>query len=115
MLRASKRNFARRNKTASGPRGQTETSFKIEDLRPNKTTGKLSYDQQPEFRSLSEFYIIIFLNKLKIVENTRKKWKNLNKTSMAKTMWPFRDSREPSCSPGPRPMYRLNSPLIGPA
>ena len=42
-LRASKRNFARRNKTASGSRGQTETSFKIEDLRPNKTTGKLSY------------------------------------------------------------------------
>jgi hypothetical protein len=44
-----------------------ETSFKIEDLRPNKTTGKLSYDQQPEFRRLSEFYIIIFLNKLKIL------------------------------------------------
>jgi hypothetical protein len=42
MLRASNRNFARRNKTASGPRGQTETSFKIENLRPNKTTGKLS-------------------------------------------------------------------------
>ena len=87
MLRASKRNFARRNKTTSGSRGQTETSFKIEDLRPNKTTGKLSYDQQPEFRGLSEFYIIIFLNKLKIVENTPcKKWKNLNKTSMAKAM-----------------------------
>jgi hypothetical protein len=68
MLRASKRNFARRNKTASGPPRQTETSFKIEDLRPNKTTGKLSYDQQPEFRSLSEFYIIIILKKLKIVE-----------------------------------------------
>jgi hypothetical protein len=62
MLRASKRNFARRNKTASGPRGQTETSFKIEDLRPNKTTGKLSYDQQPEFRSLSKdqfFFMVI--------------------------------------------------------
>ena len=72
MLRAFKRNFARRNKTASGPRGKTETSFKIEDLRPNKTTDKLSYDQQPEFISLSEFYIIIFLNKLKIVENTAK-------------------------------------------
>jgi hypothetical protein len=27
-------------------------------------------DQQPELRSLSEFYIIIFLNKLKIFENT---------------------------------------------
>jgi hypothetical protein len=32
-----------------GPRGQTETSLKIEDLRSNKTTGKLSYDQQPEY------------------------------------------------------------------
>jgi hypothetical protein len=29
----------------------------------------VSEDQQPEFRSLSESYIIIFLNKLKIVEN----------------------------------------------
>ena len=29
----------------------------------------LSDDQQPEFRSLRDFYIIIFLNKLKIVEN----------------------------------------------
>jgi hypothetical protein len=29
----------------------------------------VSDDQQSEFRSLSEFYIIIFLNKLKIVEN----------------------------------------------
>ena len=33
----------------------------------------VSDDQQPEFRNLSEFYIIIFLNKLKIVENTEKK------------------------------------------
>ena len=48
-----------------GPGGQTETSLKIEDLRSNTTTGKLSYDQQQGFRSLSEFYIIIFLNKLK--------------------------------------------------
>jgi len=32
----------RRNKTALGPRGQNETSLKIEDLRSNKTTGKLS-------------------------------------------------------------------------
>ena len=46
---ASKRSFARRNKNAFGPRGQTETSLKIEDLRSNKTTGKLSYDQQPEY------------------------------------------------------------------
>jgi hypothetical protein len=62
----------------------------------NKTTGKLSYDQQPEFRSLSEFYIIIFLNKLKIVENTRKKWKNLNKTS-----WPMRGEFRWYIGPGP--------------
>jgi len=42
----------------------------------------VSDDQQPEFRSLSEFYIIIFLNKLKIIENTTtkiKKGKNQNK------------------------------------
>ena len=34
----------------------------------------MSDDQQPEFRSLSEIYIIICLNtsKLKIVENTKK-------------------------------------------
>ena len=37
-IRASKRNFARGNKTAWGPRGQAETSLKIEDLRANKTT-----------------------------------------------------------------------------
>ena len=48
-FRASKKSFARRNKNALGPRGQTETSLKIEDLRSNKTTGKLSYDQQPEY------------------------------------------------------------------
>jgi hypothetical protein len=39
---ASKRNDARWNKTALGPRGQAETSIKIEDLRSNETTGKLS-------------------------------------------------------------------------
>jgi len=47
-IKVSKRNFAKRNKTAFGPRGQTETSLKIEDLRS------------------------IFLNKLKIVGNTNK-------------------------------------------
>jgi hypothetical protein len=53
-LSASKRNFARLNKTALGP------------------------------EVLSEFYIIIFLNKLKIVENTNKKiiLKNQKKMSM---------------------------------
>jgi hypothetical protein len=44
ILRASKRNFARRNKTDLGPRGLAETYLKIEDLRSNKTTGKLNYD-----------------------------------------------------------------------
>ena len=29
------------DKTAFGPRGQAEISLKIEDLRSNKTTGKL--------------------------------------------------------------------------
>lgn len=33
----------------------------------------VSDDQLPEFRSLSDFYIIIFLKKLKIVENTPRK------------------------------------------
>jgi hypothetical protein len=32
----------------------------------------VSDDQQLDFRSLGEFYIVIFLNKLKIVENTPK-------------------------------------------
>ena len=34
--------FCRRNKTALGPRVYTVTSLKIEDLRSNKTTAKLS-------------------------------------------------------------------------
>ena len=43
-VRVSKRNFPRWTKTAFGTpgyRGQTEPSPKIEDLRSNKTTGKL--------------------------------------------------------------------------
>jgi hypothetical protein len=40
--RASKRNFARRNKTVLGPGDRADTSLKIEDLRSNKTTGRLS-------------------------------------------------------------------------
>jgi hypothetical protein len=59
----------RRNKTAIGPRKQTETSLKIGIWGPGYNVN-VSDDQQPEFRSLSEFYIIIFLNKLKIVEKT---------------------------------------------
>jgi hypothetical protein len=37
-IRASRRNFVRRNKTALGLRGQAETLLKIEDLRFNKAT-----------------------------------------------------------------------------
>ena len=42
IVRASKRDYARRNKTDLGLWGQTESSIKIEDLRSNKTTGNLS-------------------------------------------------------------------------
>ena len=88
----------------SGYEAQPGTSLKIEELRSNKITGKLSYDQQPEFRSLSEFYIIIFLNKLKIVENAGTKIK-------IKRLWLRRPSeihRHFLASPGSGPMYRLN-------
>jgi hypothetical protein len=42
IVRVSKRDYARRNKTDLGLWGQTESSIKIEDLRSNKTTGNLS-------------------------------------------------------------------------
>ena len=91
MSKASKRNLARRNKTALEPRIQ-------------KSKWILHY----------RYY---FLNKL-----------NQNKTSMAKAMGPFRDSKTPFLahralqrftdpllgSPGPGLKYRLNPPLIGP-
>ena len=72
----------------------------------------MNYDQQPEFRNLSEYYIlvVIFLNKLKIVENIPK-----NKTSMAKAMMPFKDSQTPSLISGPRTDVQAEFPLIGPA
>jgi hypothetical protein len=115
ITRASNRNFARRKKTASGPQGQTETSLKIEDLTSNKTTGNLLYDQQPGFRILREFYVIIFLNKLIIVENIPK-----NEQIKIKRLWlrlwgPSVNHGPFLGSPGPEPMYRLNPPLIGPA
>jgi hypothetical protein len=56
----------------------------------------VSDDQQPELRSRNKSYIIIFLNKLKIVENTPIKSKIKNKTSIG----PFRDPQASSCSPG---------------
>ena len=84
-----------RNKTALGSRGQAEISLKIEDWKSNKTTD----DQQSEFRSVSEFYIINFLNKLKIVENRRK-----NETIKIKRLW-LR-----LCLWGPS---EINRPLLG--
>jgi hypothetical protein len=42
IVRASKRDYARRNKTDLGLWGQAESSIKIEDLRSNKTTGNPS-------------------------------------------------------------------------
>jgi hypothetical protein len=104
--RASKRNFASRNKTVLGPRRQTETSLKIEDMRSNKTTGKHSYAQQPEFWTLSTFYIINFLNKLNIVENIPK---NENKIKIQS-----RSHRPLLGTPGTGRMYRLSPPLIFP-
>ena len=72
-------------------------------------------------RSLSEFYIIIFLNKLKLVENTKKKTKhkkqnekNQNKMSMAKGMGPFRNSQSLSWLSGPWTDVPAEPPLIGP-
>ena len=75
----------------------------------------MSDDKQPEFRSLSEFYITIFLNKLKILENTNKNMKkNPNKTYMDTAMGPLRDSRAPSWPFGPPtdvPAERIPSPI----
>jgi hypothetical protein len=53
---------------------------------------------------LSEFYIVIFLNKLKILENTKKYMKkNQNKTSMANAMGPSEIHRPLLGSPVPGP------------
>jgi hypothetical protein len=68
-------------KAAFGPRGQAETSLKTEDL-------SWKYPLPPTKK--------------------KDKTKNQNKTSMAKAMGPFRDSRPLLGSPGPGPMYRLN-------
>jgi hypothetical protein len=58
-VRASKRNFAWRNKTALGPWGQTETSLKIEYLRSNKT---LWISEEPH--SLSHRHFILIFSSL---------------------------------------------------
>ena len=51
-----------------GPRNRLRLLSKLSILGPGYIVN-VSEDQQPEFRSLSESYITIFLNKLKIVEN----------------------------------------------
>ena len=64
-------------------------------------------------KSLSEFYLIIFLNKLEIVENTPNNLKNQkNKASMAKAMRSFRDSQVTFWLSGHGLMYRLSPSLI---
>jgi hypothetical protein len=65
-------------------------------------------------RSLSEFYIyfvIIFLNKLQIVENTTQKGKNQNKTFMTKALGSFRDSPAPSWVSGSQTDVPAEPPL----
>ena len=67
-------------------------------MRSNKTTMlNVNDDQQPEFRGLTELYIVIFLNNLKIVENPPKERENLKiRMLMANAMEPFRDSHSSS-------------------
>ena len=101
--RASKKNFARRNKTALGPQGQTETSSQNWGFEAPGYNVNVGGDEQPEFRSLSEFYISIFLNKLKI------------KCLWLRLWGPSEIHRPLLCSLGPRLMYRLKPSLIGPA
>ena len=100
------RNFARRNKTALGPREQVETFSKLRIWGPGYKVN-VSDDQQPEFRKPSEFYIIIFLNKLKIVENTSPKIKGL-----WLRLWGPSEIHGPLLgSLGPGLMYRHWTPL----
>ena len=74
----------------------------------------MSDDQQPEFSNLSEFYIIIFLNKLKTVEIAKK----LNEKIKTKCLWlwrPFRDLQAPSWLSRLQNNVLAEPPLIGPA
>ena len=76
----------------------------------------MSDDQKPEFRSLSEMYIIIFLNKLIIVEKKKKYiYKKIKIKRLWRRLWDPSEIHRPLLgSPGPGPMYRLNPPLTGP-
>jgi hypothetical protein len=87
----------RRNKTALGLRDRLRLLSKLRIWGPIKPL----VNAQPEFRTLSEFYIIIFLNKLKIVENKLKKIFKKSKKRLRLKLW------DPSDVPA-------EPPLIGP-
>ena len=91
--------FCKAEQDCLGARCQAETS--------------LSDDQQPEFRGLCDFYIIIFLNKLKLVEYIDVKKNNIKRLWLR--IWdPSEIDRSLLGSPGPGPVYLRNPPLIGP-
>jgi hypothetical protein len=56
--------------SVQGPKSQEGTCESLKSPIALAIAVNVSDDQQPEFRSLSECCIVIFLNKLKIVENT---------------------------------------------
>jgi len=102
--------FCKAEQDFFGAPGQAETSLKIEDLRSNKTTAanfhKCFISCAAEFPDniYTKFYIIIFLNKLNIVENPLNKIKCL----WLRLWGPSEIHRPHFSSPGPGPMYRLN-------
>jgi hypothetical protein len=87
----------RRNKTALGLRDRLRLLSKLRIWGPIKPL----VNAQPEFRTLSEFYIIIFLNKLKIVENELKKIFKKSKKRLRLKLWDPSD-------------VQAEPPLIGP-
>ena len=106
--RASKRNFARRNKTVLGRRGQAETSFKVEDWRSNTnvlqnvqityTLYKAVTNIIQMSKRISQLFI---LNKLNIAENIPPPPPPPGKKIRIKRLWPrlwgpFLDSQAPS-------------------
>ena len=75
----------------------------------------VNHDQQLEFRSLKEFYIIIVLNKLRIVDKTKKIYEKFKIKRLWLRLWGHSGIHRPLLSSaGPGPMYRLNPPLISP-
>ena len=112
IRRASKRNFTTRNKTSLELQNRLTILSKLRiwgPIKPPVYFHKRLMSSAAECLDgiyLIQSYIIIFLNKLQIVENTPKfEKKNLNKTSMANAMGPFRDSRT---------NVPAEPPLIGP-